>query len=798
MTYHIKLKKMFRLNLKIALRNLWKNKGFSLINIGGLAIGFASCMILLIYVAYEWSYDKQFKNNDKTYVVYQNVVASGKTFSWAWTPNVMAKEVQEKIPGVKYASHSTYPRTNLVTVGDKRLSSKVVFADPNFIKILDYKFIKGNPAQVLNDINTIILTKSFAEKLFGNEDPINKTVKFENQEVLKVSAVIEDAPANSSIIFECLMPWELFIKKEPWAKETNWGNNMCLTLVQLQDNKFFPEANAAMEGIYKRNQKDNVAVALLHPLVKWHLYGDFENGKSVGGKIDQLKIFLLLAFCILLIACVNFMNLSTARSERRAKEVGVRKAIGSTRKSLISQFFLESILITFISTVLAFILVEVSLPYFNNILNIKLTIDYTNSEFWIILFTLMIFTGLVAGSYPALYLSSFEPVKVLKGLKIKTDSSVSVRKVLVVGQFVFAACLIVCTAVIYQQLSYVKNKPIGYDQSNLVQIAIQGKMREASKLELLKTQLLKSGAATNATLFSSDVTEGGNNTTNIEWEGKNPKELVSFNHRAIGYDFIETIGTKLMSGRELSAKFKSDTNNIMLNEAAVKMMGLKQPIGATITFWGTKLTNVGVVKDFVVESAYQKVAPMIFYLDTHDNATVMLVRLNPNQNISSSLATIDELVTQIEPNYPVNRKFVNESFEVKFQDEKLLGTLSNWFGGFAIFISCLGLLGLALFMAEQRKKEISIRKVLGASTGNILTLLNKDFIKLVAIANVIAIPIAYVIINKWLSAFEYRVSISFLPFALAIFISILIAVLTVSIQSIKVAKANPVDALKYE
>ncbi|KQC01684.1 ABC transporter permease [Pedobacter sp. Hv1] len=789
---------MLKLNLKIALRNLWKNKGFSLINIGGLAIGLASCMILLIYVSYEWSYDKQFKNHDKTYVVYQSVVASGKTFSWPWTPNVMANEVQEKIPGVKYASHSTYPRPNLITVGDKKLSSKVIFTDPNFVKILDYKFIKGNPSQVLNDINTIILTKSFAEKLFGNEDPINKTVKFENKEVLKVSAVIEDVPANSSIIFECIMPWELFIKNEPWAKDSNWGNNMCLTLVQLQDNKFFQEANAAMEGIYKRNQKDNVAVALLHPLVKWHLYADFENGKSIGGKIDQLKIFLLLAFCILLIACVNFMNLSTARSERRAKEVGVRKAIGSTRKSLISQFFIESLLITFISTVLAFILVEVSLPYFNNILNIKLTIDYTNSEFWIILFSLMIFTGFVAGSYPALYLSSFEPVKVLKGLKIKTDSSVSVRKILVVGQFVFAACLIVCTAVIYQQLNYVKNKPIGYDQSNLIQIKIDGKMRESSKFELLKTQLLKSGAATNVTIFSSDVTEGGNNTTNIEWEGKNPKELISFNHRAIGYDFIETIGTKLISGREFSREFKSDTNNVMLNEAAVKMMGLKQPIGATITFWGNKLTNVGVVKDFVVESAYQKVAPMIFYLDTHENATVILARLNPNQNISSSLATIDELVTQIEPNYPVNRKFVNESFEVKFQDEKLLGTLSNWFGGFAIFISCLGLLGLALFMAEQRKKEISIRKVLGASTGNILTLLNKDFIKLVAIANVIAIPIAYVVINKWLSAFEYRVSISFLPFALAIIISILIAVLTVSIQSIKVAKANPVDALKYE
>ncbi|MFW0717520.1 ABC transporter permease [Pedobacter sp. N23S346] len=789
---------MFKLNLKIALRNLWRNKGFTLINVGGLAIGLASCMILLLYVSYEWSYDKQFNNNEKTYVVYQSVVANGKTFSWAWTPNVMAKEVQGKIPGVKYASRSTYPRQKLITVGDNKIGSKSVFADQAFIKILDYKFIKGNPAQVLKNVNSIILTKSFAEKLFGNEDPINKTVKLENQDVLKVEAVIEDVPANSSIQFDCIMPWAMFEKTEPWVKEGNWGNNMCLTLVQLKDNRFFSEASASMEGIYKRNQKDNLAVSLLHPLTKWHLYGDFENGRSIGGKIDQLKIFLLLAFCILLIACFNFMNLSTARSERRAKEVGVRKAIGSTRKSLVSQFFLESLLITFIATVFAFILVEVSLPYFNNLLNIELQIDYSNINFWATLFVLMTVTGLIAGSYPALYLSSFDPVKVLKGFKIKTDSSVSVRKVLVVGQFVFAASLIVCTSVIYQQLNFVKNKPIGYDQRNLIQIAVEGKMRDEGKLELLKSQLIKSGATTHVTFFSSDVTEGGNNTTDIQWEGKNPNENISFNHRGIGYDFIQTMGTELMIGRAFSPKFPNDSNSIMLNEAAVKMMGLKDPIGKIITFWGHKLTTVGVVKDFVVESAYQKVAPMVFHLINKNNANVVIARLNPDQNISSSLAKIDELVKEAEPNYPVNRKFVNESFEVKFQDEKLLGTLSNWFGGFAIFISCLGLLGLALFMAEQRKKEISIRKVLGASTGNILTLLNKDFIKLVAIANLIAFPLAYIIINKWLSAFEYRVSISALPFIAAGGISVIIAVLTVSIQSIKVAKANPVDALKYE
>jgi putative ABC transport system permease protein len=789
---------MFRLNLKIALRNLWKNKGFTLINLGGLAIGLASCMILLLYVAYEWSYDKQFADSDKTYVVYQSSVANGKTFSWAWTPNVMAAEVATNVPGVKYASHSTYPNSNLVSMGDKKITTRTVFADPFFIKILDYKFLRGNPETVLKNMNSIILTESFAKKLFGSEDPINKTVKLENEDVLKVEAVIADVPENSSINFECLMPWSLFEKRQEWARGINWGNNMCLTLVQLKGNEFFREANASMKGIYQRNDKDNNAVAMLHPLTKWHLFSDFENGKSVGGKIGQLKIFLLLAFCILLIACVNFMNLSTARSERRAKEVGIRKAIGSTRKSLISQFLTESIIITFGAAVLAFVLIEVSLPYFNNLLNIELQIDYGSVRFWGTLIGLMIFTGFLAGSYPALYLSSFEPIAVLKGLKIKSDSSVSIRKVLVVVQFVFAVCLIVCTLVIYQQLRFVQQKPIGYDKSNLIQISIQGVLGDEKKQDLLKAQLLESGAASAVTYFSRDITEGGNNTTNISWEGKTKGESILFNNRGVGSDFIKTIGTELISGRELSLKDHNDSAKVMLNEAAVKMMQLKNPIGAVIDYGDTKLINIGVVKDFVVESAYSRVAPMIFYPSYIDGASVIIVRLNEKQNISTSLEKIDEIVKQMEPNYPVSRKFVDESFAWKFQNEKLLGILSNWFGGFAIFISCLGLLGLALFMAEQRKKEISIRKVLGASTANILTLLNKDFIKLVAIANAIAFPLAYIASNRWLSAYEYRISISALPFLVAVTLSVLIAILTVSIQSIKVAKANPVDALKYE
>jgi len=789
---------MFRLNLKIALRNLWKNKGFSLINIGGLAIGLGSCMVLLLYVAYEYGYDKQFTDYDKTYVVYNNSIANGKTFSWAWTPGKMADQVKEKIPGVTYAAQSSYPYPLLVEHDARKLRAKGVFVGADFLKILDYKFISGKPKQPLNGLNSVILTKTLAGKLFGGEDPVNKVVKLNNSELLNVEAVIEDVPANSSIKFDYLMSWALYEKREPWVKSSSFGNNICLTLVQLQDPSLLTDANNAIRGIYQQNDKDATNEALLHPLAKWHLYDEFENGKSIGGKIDQLKIFLMLAFCILLIACVNFMNLSTARSEKRAKEVGVRKAIGSSRKSLIGQFMLESVLLTLIGTVLAFVLAEISLPYFNNLLGINLVIEYQNWKFWFGLLVLIAFTGLLAGSYPAIYLSSFEPVKVLKGFGIKAGSSVSIRKVLVVFQFVFAACLIVCTTVIYQQLSYIKNKPIGYDKGNLIQIAAQGNLKDQKKAALLKEQLLKSGAAASVTTFSMDISEGGNNTSDITWQGKNPKENALFNFRAIGNDFIKTIGTELVAGREFSAQFSNDTNSVLLNESAVKMMGLKNPVGSIIK-WGTSdNTVVGVVKDFVVESAYQKVAPMIFYAGIKDGLEVILVRLNTTKNISSSLSDIDNIVKDIEPNFPVDRKFVDESFEVKFQNEKLLGTLSNWFGGFAIFISCLGLLGLALFMAEQRKKEISIRKVLGASTASILTLLNKDFIKLVAIANAIAFPLAYIIINKWLSAYEYRISISALPFIIAIGLSVLIAILTVSAQSLKVAKANPVDALKYE
>ncbi|MBE9602761.1 ABC transporter permease [Pedobacter sp. MC2016-24] len=788
---------MFKLNLKMAWRNLWKNKGFTLINVGGLAIGLASCMLLLLYVAYEWGYDKQFSGYEKTYIVYNNSTTPNEVFTWKWTPGVMAREIREKMPGVAHVSRSSFPEEKLISYGQKTLKKNVVFADTAFLKILDYKFIKGNADKALLDVNTIILTEKTAKILFGNEDPINKTVKLENLEALKVEGVIEDVPLNSTIQFDYLLPWTLLERRDAGVRNSDWGNNFCLTLIQLQDNNRLAQISAEMKGIFKRNDKGTNADAFLHPLTKWHLYSNFENGKSVGGKINQIRIFFTLAFCILLIACVNFMNLSTARSEKRAKEVGVRKAIGSSRYALIGQFMLESMLLSLIGMVLAFILMEMCLPYFNGLLNINLMINYGDWKFWSVFIALTLLTGFIAGSYPAFYLSSFEPLKVLKGAGQKAGRvSLSVREILVVFQFVFAACLIICTTVIYQQLNYIKNKPIGYNKAGLVEIPIQGNLKSESRLALLKDRLLKTGAIANLSYFSMNLNETGHSTFGIGWQGKDPNSAVLFNYRAAGYDFAQTIGTSIVAGRAFLPQF-NDSLTLIVNEAAVKTMGLKQPLGAVIRLWHKQMTIIGVIKDFVMESPYQKAAPMVL---SYDMAAVrnIVLRLDPSQNISASVNKIDAVIKELNPEFPVDLKFVDAEFSQKFNDEQLLGTLANWFGGFAVFISCLGLLGLALFIAEQRKKEMSIRKVLGASTLNVLTLLNRDFIKLVSIANLIAFPLGYIIINTWLSAYEFRVSISALPFALAIGLSVLIAVLTVSLQSFKVARSNPIDALKYE
>lgn len=791
---------MFRTNLKIALRNLWRSKGFTLINVGGLAVGLACCLMLLLYVHYEWSYDKQFSDVDRTYFTRLNLKINGKLITSMATPNKLAATAIQTVPGIENASRIAMTRGDkLFSYKENRFKLKGLSVDPSFLKIFDYQFIHGDANSALKDPNSILITASTAKRLFGEENPIGQSIKWDNRKSLTVAAVIEDLPKNQSMQFDALQTWAFFEQENPSEKTYGWGAITCMTIIKLKNSQTFAAADAAVRKLISSQEKDTDLEAFLFPYSKFHLYDEFENGKLIGGRIDQVKLFAFLAFCVLLIASINYMNLSTARSEKRAREVGIRKAMGSSRFHLMGQFILESLLLSFVAMLIAFVLLEISVPYFNNLLDIQIQIDYHSYLFWTTLLALVSITGFLAGSYPAFYLSSFSPIKVLKGFKGTGGSSLSVRKTLVIVQFSLSVCMIICAIVIYTQIQFMKNKPLGFDRDGLVQLDIEGEWAKPGKLELFKTELKKAGAIVSATEFASTFTEGGSITGGISWPGKAVNDNSVIDYRSTGYEFTKTIGAKLVAGRDFSPEFVADTASaVLVNERFVKITGLKNPVGTTIT-WDSNpsLTIIGVVKDYSNEAIGQQSKPTLFYFNP-SQSQVLLLKLNPSQPLNKSVQLISMISKRLNPEYPAALKFVNEGMEEQLRNEKLLSALSNLFGGFAILISCLGLLGLALYMAEQRNKEISIRKVLGADLRNILILLNKDFIKLVLFSNMIAFPLAYILAKNWLSKYDYKIDIALWPFLIAGLISLFISILTVSLQTFKVAKANAVDALKYE
>lgn len=788
---------MHFINFKIALRNFWKNKGFSLINVGGLAIGLSCCLLLLLYVNYEWGYDKQFNAIDRIYSGMINLKINGKLLTTQASPSKLAPAALQELPGIETASRASFSDSKvLFSYKNDNYKLNAFNVDPSFLKIFDYHFIYGNSTTALAEPNSVLITASTAKKLFGNANPLGKSIKYDNRRDLKVTAVIEDLPKNQSMQFDVMQPWVFMEQEIPRIKEYGWGMITCATFFKLKDNSNFASTDAALRKLIVSKDNKSDMEAFLSPFSKNHLYSEFENGKLVGGKIDQVKLFLFLAICVLSIACINYMNLSTARSEKRAREVGVRKALGASRNILMSQFILESILLSFIAMLVAFALLELSLPYFNHLLDISIQIDYSSYLFWCTIIGLVLLTGVLAGSYPAFYLSSFIPVKVLKGFTNMGKSSIPVRKILVVLQFTLSVCMIICAIIIYTQIQYLKNKPLGFEQNNLVQMTLEGEWAKPGKLALFKSELKKSGAIASITEFSSPFTQSGSISGDISWPGKAVNDNSILNVRSIGFDFVKTVGTKILQGRDLSAQFNSDTSSsVLLNEAAVKFMGLKNPIGTIIRDDDKSLTVVGVVKDYSSENIGAKASATVYYYNMNQNH-MLLIRLNSNQPLTSSINSIKEISRRLNPAYPDEIEFLNQSMQEKLNSEKVLSVLSNLFGGFAIVISCLGLLGLALYMAEQRNKEISIRKVLGAGLKDILILLNKDFMKLVLISNLIAFPLAYIIAVNWLKKYDYKVSIALWPFLAAASVSLIIAVVTVSMQSFKVARANAVDALK--
>jgi ABC-type antimicrobial peptide transport system permease subunit len=789
---------MFHTSFKSTLRTFNRNKGFTILNIAGLAIGLTSCLLLLLYVDYEWQFDKQFRDYENIYVVYSNQSGSGKIFSFAVSPAPLADAAQTEVPGVTTAVRVTDAQDQLLAYHEHLLKKPGMFADSTFFGLFDYPFLQGSPLTALQNSHSVVLTYSMAQALFGKEDPMNKVIRLNNKDNLVVTGVIKDIPANETNQFDYIMPWSLYQQNNAWLNQSGWGANVCMTYVRLRDPQAFPAADALFRKMLKTHNNDNSTQAFLYPLSRYHLYGQFADGKPVGGRIRQVTLLSILAFSILLIAGINYMNLSTARSHGRAKEIAIRKTIGSSRSALVRQFLTESLLFAIAASLLAVVALTLCLPWFNRSLGLSLASPLHRPLFWIGLTLLALLTGILSGSYPSLYLSSFQPLKVLKSNRCSLSTgkgALRFREILVTVQFVLAIGLIISTFVIYSQISYIRKRPIGFDKNNLLEIALEGAL--ARQTTVLKNELLKSGIATAACNFSQSLTNIYYSGWDVDWPGKNARQKVLFDYYGTGYDFSRTTALSMIQGRDFSADFPSDSTGILLSETAAQAMGLKNPVGTQIRLQNQPMTVVGVFKDFVSGSPYSQQRPMLAYLDP-TGGSVMALRLNPGRNLATTVQRLNTLLRQLNPGYPSDIHFVDQQFEEKFRNEQQLRTLSNLFGGLAIFISCLGLFGLSAFAAEQRIKEIGIRKILGASIPGIIRLLSADYMRLVGLAALIAFPIAWIAMHQWLQNFEYHVQLKWWIFPAAGILTAMIALFTVSILSFKAAVSNPVKNLRTE
>jgi ABC-type antimicrobial peptide transport system permease subunit len=794
---------MIKNYFKIAWRNLVKNKVYSFINIAGLAAGMAVAMVIGLWIYDELATNKHFRNYNTLYQVMMHQTFDGKRYSQTALPYPIGEELKTKYPDFKGVAMCDWGSNRSLIYGDKKVSKYGHYIGEQAIDMFSIRIINGDK-EPLREPYSIVLTQETANALFGSESPLGKIVKLDNATNLKVTAIVPKPPKTSSLKFDYLIPWSLQEKIYSWVAlyhKTNWGNNSWQTFVQLNDNATEKTVDVKIKNVVISHFTDENTLktirpeVFIHPMSKWRLYNDFENGKNVGGFIKYVRMFGILGLIVLLIACINFMNLSTARSEKRAKEVGVRKAVGSGRKELIRQFLSESMLIAGLSFFFALLLVAVALPYFNRLTEKEMSLQISHPLFWGIMIAFTIITGLLAGSYPAFYLSSFNPVRVLKGnLKAGKSSSLP-RKILVIVQFASSVILMIGTVVIYEQIQYGKNRPIGFNNRGLISVDWSDDL--GKNLEALRQELLSTGAVVSVCHSNSPPSDIFSNNNGWEWKNSQPVEkTVVFSTIATEYDYTKTLGIKMLEGRDFERDF-ADSNSVILNQAAVKRMGLKNPVGEMLKWNGQPMKVIGVIPDIQMESPYRPISPLTIIYNK-GWANFIDVRLNPNMPVSKSLSLIKPLFDKYNPGFPFEYKFADEEYAKKFNYEELVANLAAIIAVLAVFISCLGLFGLASFTAEQRVKEIGVRKVLGASILNLWTLLSKDFVVLVLIACVIAIPIAYFSMNNWLKSYEFKISIGFGVFVLVVFASVAITLITVSFQAIKAAMANPARSLRTE
>jgi putative ABC transport system permease protein len=790
---------MLRNNLKIAWRNIIRGRGYSALNIFGLATGMAVALIIGLWVYNQYSYDKFLPDYKQLYQVHRNFYGNGDTLTFGGTSLKLADVLRNQIPEIKSVAETDGGSSHGLMVADKRLYLTGDQVAGDFLTMFQYRLLEGEANSVLKEPYSIVLTERTAKALFGNEDPINKTVRFDNKNNLKVTGVLKDIPANSTLQFNFLIPFSYLESTESWVKQARsagYGWTNFAVYVQLKPGVTYAQVAPKIKDLEKTEKDNSFSMAtnvVLQPIENWHLFENFKNGKPAGGFIEYVRIFSIVGILVLLIACINFINLTTARSEKRAKEVGVRKTIGSGRKELVFQFLIESVLLTVIAFLFSILFVQLTLPSFNALAHSKLEIPFTNVIFWIVVIGCVLLTSMAAGSRPAFYLSSFSPVKVLKSNIHVGKAATLPRKILVVLQFSCSIALIISTFIIYQQIQHAKDRPSGYDKNRLMMTDLNEDL--SHNYTALRNEIKRKGIAEMITTSSNDVTTGGNHRDVDDWPGKKPGESVNMGYIHVTEDYFNTVGMTMKEGRNFSGS--SDTLNVIFNEAAVKLLRLKNPINQVIANMDTRFKIIGVVKDALMASPFSPADPTIFSYEVSPQ-NVMIYRLSAPVKTQDAIAGLSSIFNKFNPAYPFTYSFADESYAAKFNLEELVGKLAGLFALLAIFISCLGLFGLAAYTAEQRTKEIGIRKVLGASIPQVWILLSKDFIILVVLSCFIASPIALYFLTGWLQKYDYRISIGPLVFIVAGLMAVIITMITISFQAIKAAIANPVMSLRTE
>ena len=787
---------MIKNYLKTAWRNLLHNKTFSLINILGLALGMTCSLLIMLWVQNELHMDKFHQNGKQLYRVMENQFYSGDVSTFDATPGILAENIVKEIPDIQMASQLLWEEDRLFTVGNTFDKEKGRYAQKDFLKMFSFKLAKGDPATALARPDAVVISKKLADKYFKGDNPIGKLIKIENKDNVIVTGVLEEIPDLSSVRFDFLMSWEQWIKKNDWAKE--WGNNGPGCYVLLAPNTSVDKVNAKIKGYIKTKDKQSNVDLFLQNYGESYLYSDWHNGKQNGGRIEYVKIFSIVAIIILLIACINFMNLATARSLRRAREIGVRKVVGAGKRQLIGQFIGESVFVSFIAMLLSLLVVALLLPSFNSLTGKHLAIDFTDSSFLVIILSLTAITGIVSGSYPALFMSSLRPIVVLKGLLKFKPGATYFRKGLVVFQFALSIMLILGMIVIYRQIDYIHNKNLGFAKENLLYMPLEGELQKT--FSTFKEVLQKQPGIQSVSSSQSDPLQVGSSTSGVRWPGKDTTKLILFSSNPITFDYIKTMGIQLFAGRDFSPDFSLDTMNYLINEAAARKIGYKDPVGKELTMWGDKGTIIGLMKDYHHNSLHVPIEPLILRLFKRSWGSYwgnVMIRTQQGRT-QQAIASMERVFKQFNPGYPFKYYFTDEEIAKNYKAEYTVSKLSKYFAFLAIFISCLGLFGLVMFTTEQRTKEIGIRKVLGASIPGIVQMLSKDFLVLVLIAAIIAFPVAWWAMHNWLLDFAYRVNIGWWVFVAAGVAAVIIALITISFQSIKAAIANPVKSLRSE